>query len=122
MTNPRRRSPAGGDVRKVRDPQHVRARRPELAVHAVQRAWRGLVADRRLHASSANDAMQAHSAHQPGHRAARHIFALSHQLTPDLADTVDLEVLIEHPSISTRNAASRWTRGGAVSGRRRRAS
>lgn len=29
----------GGDVREVRDPQHVRARRPELAVHAVQRAW-----------------------------------------------------------------------------------
>jgi hypothetical protein len=28
----------GGDVRKVRDPQHVRAWRPELAVHTVQRA------------------------------------------------------------------------------------
>jgi hypothetical protein len=48
----------GGDVGKVRDPQQVRARRPELAVDAVQRAWHGLVADRRPHASSANDALQ----------------------------------------------------------------
>ncbi len=88
----------GGDVRKVRDPQQVRARRPELAVDAVQRAWRGLVADRRLHALAANDALQTHPAHEPCHRAAGHIFALPHQLTPDLADAVDLEVLIEHAS------------------------
>jgi hypothetical protein len=86
----------GGDICEVRDPEHVRTRRLELAVHPVERAWRGFVADRRPHAPSADDALKTHRLHQPSHGAACHVLPLPHQLTPDLANAIDLEVLIEH--------------------------
>ena len=39
---------------------------------------------------------KAHLAHQPGHRAARGTDAFALQLPPDLAHTVDAEILLEH--------------------------
>ena len=47
----------GGDICEVRDPEHVQALRLELAVHPVERAWRGFVTYRCPHAPSADDAL-----------------------------------------------------------------
>lgn len=46
---------------------------------------------------AANGALQTHVLHQPGHRAAGDIDALSPQLPPDLAHAVDPPVRFEHP-------------------------
>ena len=86
----------GRDIGEVRDPQRVRPRRLELAIDVVQRAWRGLVADRGSDRLAADDALQAHASHQPRHGAAGHVLALPPQLPPDLAHAIDLEVLLEH--------------------------
>ena len=105
----------GGDISKVRDPKHVRARRLELAVHPVERAWRGFVADRRPHAPSADDALKTHRLHQPSHGAACHVVPLSHQLTPDLANAIDLVVLIEHaPDLHAEHGIPLDARGRRV--------
>ena len=85
----------GRDIGEVREPQHVRPWRLELPVDAVERAWRGLVADRGLHGLAAHDPLQAHVPHQPRHRAAGDLDALPPELPPDLAHAVDAEVLIE---------------------------
>jgi len=39
--------------------------------------------------------LQSHFLHQPRHRAAGHVVSIPQQLSPDVAHTVDLEVLIE---------------------------
>jgi hypothetical protein len=88
----------GRDVGEVRDPQHVRPRRPELAVHVIQRARCGLVADRRAYRLAPDHPLQAHALHQTLHGAARNIKAFALELPPDLANTVDSEVLLEDPT------------------------
>src|SRR5215213_804847 len=87
----------GRDVGEVRDPEHVWARRLELPVDAIERARRGLVADRGPHRLAPHGPLQAHGPHQPRHRAARHPDPLPAELSPDLADAIDPEVLLIHP-------------------------
>jgi hypothetical protein len=65
----------------------------ELAVHMIQRAWRRLVADRRLHRLAPDRTPQAHVPHQSFNGATGDRDALPVHLPPDLAGTVDLEVL-----------------------------
>ena len=67
----------GRDVGEVRDPQRVRPRRLELPVDVVERARRGLVADRGpAPACRGSTPCRAHCPHQPRHRAAGHLDAL----------------------------------------------
>jgi hypothetical protein len=42
--------------------------------------------------------LKAQIAHQPLHRTPRHVTILAPQLPPDLADAIDLEVIIEDPA------------------------
>ncbi len=86
----------GGDVGEVRDPEHVRARRLELPVDAIERARRGLVADRGPHRLAPHGPLQAHGLHQPRHRAAGDRNAVTGELAPDLTHAVDPEVRLEH--------------------------
>src|SRR5919205_4291208 len=86
----------GRDVAEVRDPQRIRPRRLELPVHAVQRAWRSLVALRRADGLATDDAFQAQRPHEARDRAAGDLEALALQLPPDLAHAIDPEVLLEH--------------------------
>src|SRR5690606_28206988 len=85
----------GGNIGEIADPQHVRRRHAELAVHLVQRAWLLLVRDRRLVRLAPDNALNAHVLHQPCHRAASDIEALAAQLVPDLAQAVDAPVVLE---------------------------
>jgi hypothetical protein len=72
-------------------------RRPELPVHLVRRARRGLVCDRGSGLLAADGATQTHLPHQAFHRAAGHRDAFPAELPPDLAGAVDLEVGRMHP-------------------------
>ena len=47
----------GGDIGEVGDPEHVRRRRLELAVHPIERTRRRLVAERGSMRLAANDAL-----------------------------------------------------------------
>ena len=85
----------GGDVCEVADPQHVRRRNPELPVHAVQRAWSGLVRDGGPDQLPPDHALEPQVLHQPRHRAPRDVEAFAPQLPPDLAHAVDPVVLLE---------------------------
>jgi len=87
----------GRDIGEVRDPEHVRARRLELPVDAIERARRGRVADRGPHRLAPHGPLQAHGPHQPRHRAAGDPDSLPAELSPDLPDTVDAEVRLIHP-------------------------
>ena len=87
----------GGDIGKVADPEHVRPGHPELPVHLVQRARCRSVRDRRLVRLAPDNALNAHTLHQPCHRASGDIEALAAQLPPDLPDAVDPPVLFEYP-------------------------
>src|SRR3954452_13803018 len=86
----------GRHVGEVRDPEHVRARRLELPVDAIEWARRGLVADRGPHRLAPHGPLQAHGPHQPRHRAARHPDPLPAELSPDLPDAIDAEVRLIH--------------------------
>src|SRR4051794_6320978 len=86
----------GRDVGEIGDPEHVRARGLKLPIDAIERARRGLIADRGPHRLAPHGPLQAHGAHQPRHRAARHPDPLSAELSPDLADAVDAEVRLIH--------------------------
>ena len=66
----------GRDIGEVGDPEHIRPWRLELAVDVIQRAWRGLVADRGSDRFAADDPLQAHVPHQSRHRATGNIEAL----------------------------------------------
>src|SRR5215207_4559362 len=88
----------GRDVGEVRDPQHVRPRCSELAVHVIQRARCGLIADRRAHRLAPDHPLQAHGLHQTLYGAARNIEAFALQLPPDLANAIDPNVLLEDPA------------------------
>jgi len=59
------------DVGEVRHPKFVRSLGPELPVHVIARAGRGLVAHRRPLEATADGTLEPHLAHQPRHRAAR---------------------------------------------------
>jgi len=87
-----------GHIREIRKPQHVRCRSKEVPVHPVERAWGGLVADRRADRFAANDALQSHCPHKPSDSAAGDVVTLPEQLSLDLAHAIDLEVLVEHPA------------------------
>jgi hypothetical protein len=87
----------GGDVGEIGDPPGVRLRGLELPVHQIERTRRRPVADRGSHWLSSDGAFQPHLAHQSRHGAPRHLDPLPAELPPDLADTVDLEVLLPDP-------------------------
>jgi hypothetical protein len=78
-------------------PEHVRGRRPELAVHAVHRARRCLVGDGGPHLLAPDDAFDPHLLHQAGHGAAGDVEAFADELSPDLADAIDAEVVVPDP-------------------------
>src|SRR3954452_25284570 len=87
----------GRDVGEVGDPEHVRARGLKLPIDAIERARRGLIADRGPHRLAPHGPLQAHGSHQPRHRAAGDPDSLPAELAPDLPDAVDAEVLLIHP-------------------------
>ena len=95
------------DVGEIRHPQGIRTRRLELPVYLVGRARRRLVADRRSHRLATRYALQPQLPHQARHRAACHVDAFPLQLPPDLANPVDLEVLV--PDSLDLSAQSRVT-------------
>ena len=54
----------GRDIGEVGEPQDIRPGRLELAVDVIQRAWRGLVADRGFDGFAADCPLQTHAPHQ----------------------------------------------------------
>ena len=93
------------DIRKIRDLQNVRAWCFELAVDVIERTWRRFITDR---------CARTFAAHQPGDGTAGDIEAFTEQLPPDLAMSIDIEVVVKTLWISGTSAASCFTRGGAV--------
>src|SRR3954463_7837041 len=86
----------GRDVGEIGDPEHVRARGLKLPIDAIERARRGLIADRGPHRLAPHGPLQAHGPHQARHRAAGDPDPLPAELSPDLADAVDAEVRLIH--------------------------
>lgn len=86
----------GADIGKVGDPEPVRRRRMELAVHMIERARGSLVRRRGSDHLPADDPLQPHDAHEPLDRVSRDRDTFSVDLEPHLASPVDLEVLLEH--------------------------
>src|SRR5271165_2278623 len=105
----------GRHVCKVRDPEGVWPRRLELPVHPVERAWDRSIADRRPDGLAADCPLQAHLPHQPGDRAARRVHPLPAELPPDLADAIDLEVLVpDPPDFLAQDGIALFARRGAA--------
>ena len=67
----------------------------EDPVHMVERARGGLVLHRGADGLAADDTVKAETGHQPLDRAARNGEVFAQHLPPDLARTVNLEVLGE---------------------------
>ena len=111
----------GADIGEVRETEPVRRRRMEHPVHTVERARCRLVRDGRADRLAADHTGQAHALHQPFDGAARHIEPLAHHLSPDLACSIDLEVLGEHALDLGRRTASRSARAEHFDGSSRRA-
>ena len=65
----------------------------EHAVDVIERTRCGLVLDGGASRLAADDALQTQLTHEPFHGATRNVDALPHQLAPDLAHAIDLEVL-----------------------------
>ena len=86
----------GRDVGEVRQPQRVRARCVELPVYPVERTGCCRIADSRADLAAAHDALQAHPAHQAGHRGSDDFLFVPPKLAPHLAHAVDAEVHVEH--------------------------
>lgn len=82
-----------GDIGEVRKPEPISCRGMELAVHLVERTRSRVVADRCADRFAANDTLQAEVPHQPLHRTSRNIEPFPLHLPPNLADTIDREVL-----------------------------
>ena len=93
-----------GDVREVRDPQLVRARRREIPLHQIARRFAVDVRDRGLHATPAHDPA-AVGLHQPGDGAARDHAAFAMQRLPDLLRAI-------HPSIGAPHARNLGAESG----------
>lgn len=86
-----------GDIGNIRYSRDIRRRGFELTIYLVQRAWLGFVRDRRPEILAANDAFQAHVLHQPCDSASRDVKSLAAHLVPDLANAMDLVVLLPAP-------------------------
>lgn len=61
-----------GQVCKVRNPEPVRRRSLELAVHPIERVRSRFIRDGRAHWLATNDTLQAHRTHEPSDGAAGH--------------------------------------------------
>jgi hypothetical protein len=70
----------------------------ELPVDPVERAWNGLVADRRPHRLSPDNSLKAHRFHEPGNGASGNIEAFPPQLPPDFPHAIDPVVRIKNPA------------------------
>ena len=79
------------------DPQLVRSRRGEVALHQVLTLIRAAAWDRGPRALRAADPAQACGSHEPLHRAPGHLQALPPQLRVDLPGPVDPVVGLMHP-------------------------
>lgn len=79
------------------DPQLVRSRRGEVALHQVLTLIRAAAWDRGPRALRAADPAQACGSHGPLHRAPGHLQALPPQLRVDLSGPVDPVVGLMHP-------------------------
>src|ERR1700730_17448300 len=78
----------------------------------IQRAWRGLVADRGPDGFAADDPLQTHVPHQSRHCATGNIEAFTLELPPDLAHAVAAEVVIaDAPSIDLERSILCGARG-----------
>ena len=66
-----------GHVSKVGDPQRIRLRCLEQPIDAIQRARRGLVADRGFNRFAADNALKSHVLHQSYYCAAGDIMAFT---------------------------------------------
>jgi hypothetical protein len=67
-------------------------------MEAILRAGQRVIAVRRADRFATHDTLNAHLSHQSGDRAAGDIVSFAAQLAPDLMDTIDLKVLVEHAS------------------------
>jgi len=85
-------------VRKVRDPELIRARGGELPVDEIRRP-RGFQIGLRggLPGAAAHRPRQAHRLHQPPHRAAGDLDAFAPQLPPHFPRPVHLMVFVPDP-------------------------
>lgn len=96
-------------------PRHVWRRRPELAVHAVERTRSRLVGDRRPELLAQDHIFDPRLLHHPRHRAARHVGAFPAQLPPDLAHAADAEGGLEHAlDLGLRVSVTAGTRAGSA--------
>lgn len=84
-----------GDIGEIRKPQPVGCRGFEVAVHPIKRARSRLVQECRADRFSSNDTLQTHRPHKRGDSAERNVKAFTLQLPPDLANTIDMKVLLE---------------------------
>ena len=83
---------SGRHVGEIRQPEPVRRRRMELAVHVVERAWRRFIPHGCAHRPAADGAFRAKIAHQALDGAARGADTLTRQLPPHLPRAVDSKV------------------------------
>ena len=83
----------GTYVGQVGDPETVRCRCSEVAVHQIQWPLSDVVRHRAPFGFPSHYSLESQLPHQPFHRAARHRDALSAQLPPELSNAVDAEVL-----------------------------
>ncbi len=86
----------GGDICEIRHPQPIGRGRIELPIDVIERARRGLVADRGAYWFASDHTLKAQFTHQPLDGAAGDGETLPPHLSPDLANTVHFEVLGEH--------------------------
>jgi hypothetical protein len=84
------------DIGEVADPQYVRRRRVELAVHPIQGARQCLVRDRGFGLLAANDPLDPDVLHQAGDRASCNIKTLAPHLVSYFADAIDAEIFLKH--------------------------
>ena len=84
------------DAGKVRPPQGVRARCPELPIDAIERTRGRCIADCGPDCLTPHDPLQTHRPHQARHGAAGDRDPFSAELSPDLPDAIDSEVLVVH--------------------------
>ena len=113
----RRASLAGRTVSKVCYPQLIGTTRLELALDQIARSFSALVSNGCATFTPTHRALKAQRTHQALDRAAGHLEILTAQLSPDLACTVDLEILLLHAAESAASwRESRRNRGGRRAG------
>src|SRR5690606_4247813 len=88
------KAPPRGNIGQVRDPELVGTPGPEVPLHPIERPLGSRLCKRRPHLpAAANRPSEAKLSHKALDRAARHPPPLSPEWPPNLARTVDLEVL-----------------------------